>query len=188
MKTIIRFSSLLLLLGLLSTACERDDSTPPTTRSPSAKAARSPCGFDALPARYDVETGQVTKHTFKFYLCEEVPKRETWSWYDLDLTRDMVKTIPEYAIDDLRLTTTSRTFESTVNAVLFRFAANAIVLQHYQESQFVNPTSFTLTANLVLSPEQQQTLGLRSNTVLAGLYPVIYNPVTNTYNAVLFIR
>jgi hypothetical protein len=187
MHTISRFSILLLLLGLGVTACEQESATTPTNPSPVAKGARSPCGFETIPTGFDPLSGVPTSYAFKFYLCEVVPKRQNWWWYELELGRQMVATLPRTVVDDFRVIPTDAR-ELRANAILLRFAKNALVMQQYQESRFMNRTTFTLPRNLVLTNAQQQAMGLRGNTVLAGAYPVIYDSVRQTYNAVLFTQ
>lgn len=107
----------------------------------------------------------------------------------LSCPEEIVRLLPEAFIPDFRRELGDQLpFNEKENAVFFPLTSGVIGLQAYGETELLNKERFYLKEEVTLSEEEQKGLGVTGKVIPAGVYPVLYNERTNTFNAILAVR
>jgi hypothetical protein len=107
----------------------------------------------------------------------------------LSCPEEIMRLLPEDIIPDFRKELGDNLpIDEKENVIFFPLTSGVIGLQSSAESEYLNKERFYLKEEVALSEEEQQGLGVAGKVIPAGVYPVIFNERTNTYNAIVAVR
>lgn len=199
----LRICLVVLLAGVLSTACQDEKTTvSPVQSSSSIQSADASCfiyiyfhtvtpnyknswatsGCQYWPGAFCMKTYRLIK-----YICWI-----NWDWFKdvcLSCPYDIYKRLPREVIPDFRQGLEANpAIRWSDQAAYFPITKGTIGIQFYAANQFLTSQSFTLKSELILSTEMQQQLGVVGQKIPAGTYPVAFNEKTKTFNAIVAVR
>lgn len=199
----VRIWLIVVLAGLLSTACQNEEAKVTPVETSSVKSADASCFivlyYHTITPNYrNLWVGTNYCQYAPGFICVKtyrVIRHICWLNFDylkdvcLSCPYDIYKRLPWEVFPDFRQgLEVNPAVRWSDQAAYFPISRGVIGIQFYAESSVINKQSFTLRSDLVLSAEMQKELGVVGQKIPAGTYPVSFNEKSKTYNAIVAVR